>query len=226
MKRRDLLKSVALGAVALPVSADLVSSLNAQQPQGTPVAPSDRIRVGFIGVGGFGFGTNLPDFMKNADVEVAAICDVYEPHVKRAVDLAGGKPKAYRDYRRLLDDRGIDAVVVTTPEHWHAIMTIDACNAGKDVYVEKPCAHHIRDGRLMVEASRRNNRVVQVGTQQRSGAHFHRAVKYVQEGRIGDIHYAACWHHSPRSAPAAPIKGGPPPEMVWVMWLGPAPNLP
>ena len=106
-------------------------------------------------------------------------------------------------------------------------MGIDACDAGKDVYVEKPIAHHIRDGRLLVDAARRNNRIVQVGTQQRSGAHFQRAVKYVQEGRIGDVCYASCWNHSPRTLnPPAPTKGGPPPGMDWDMWLGPAPKLP
>jgi predicted dehydrogenase len=226
VKRRDLLKRAALGAAALPISTTLGSTLSAQQSQGTPVAPSDRVRVGFIGVGGFGYGTNLPGFMRNADVEVAAVCDVLDANVDRAVTLSGGKARRYKDYRRLLEDKAIDAVVVTTPEHWHAIMTIDACDAGKDVYVEKPCAHHIKDGRLMVEAARRNNRIVQVGTQQRSGAHFQRVAKYVREGRIGDIYYATCWHHSPRSAPVTPVKGGPPAGMDWDLWLGPAPNLP
>jgi predicted dehydrogenase len=225
MKRRDLLKGAALGIVSLPGGRQVAGRLGEQSTQGSRAAPSDRIRVGFIGVGGFGYGTNLPDFMQNRDVEVAAICDVLESNVERAVRLAGGNPRRYRDYRRLLDDRDIDAVVITTPEHWHAIMAIDACDAGRDVYVEKPCAHHIRDGRLMVDAARRGNRVVQVGTQQRSGAHFQRVIKYVQDGRIGDIHYATCWHHSPRSTPAAPVKGGPPAGMDWDLWLGPAPNL-
>jgi predicted dehydrogenase len=116
--------------------------------------------------------------------------------------------------------------VIATPEHWHAIQTIDACEAGKDVYVEKPAGHHIRDSRLMVEAARRHDRVVQVGTQQRSGSHFQRAVRYIQEGRIGDVYHAACWNHSPRAVPAPPVSGGPPPGMDWEMWLGPAPWLP
>jgi predicted dehydrogenase len=224
LKRRELLKTAALGALGVPIAGRVAQTSN--QSQEKPVAPSDRIRVGFIGVGGFGFGFNLPDFMQNRDVEVAAICDVYESHVDRAVALANGKAKRYRDYRRLLEDRDINAVVISTPEHWHAIMAIDACDAGKDVYVEKPCAHHIRDGRLIVDAARRNNRVVQVGTQQRSGAHFQRAVKYVQEGRIGDVYYATCWHHSPRPGPITQVKGGPPPGMDWDLWLGPAPKLP
>jgi predicted dehydrogenase len=225
VKRRDLLKAAALGGL-VGSRAGRARAQTARTQQTAQVPPSDRIRVGMIGVGGFGFGTNLPEFLKNRDVEVAAICDVLESNVERASALAGGKAARYRDYRRLLDDRSVDAVVITTPEHWHAIMTIDACDAGKDVYVEKPCAHHISDGRAMVDAARRNNRIVQVGTQQRSGAHFRRAVKYVQDGRIGDVHYAACWHHSPRSAPAALVKGGAPAGMDWDLWLGPAPRLP
>jgi predicted dehydrogenase len=223
MKRRDVLKAAALGAFAGRGVAAAESAPGESRQQ---VAANDRIRVGMIGVGGFGFGTNLPDFMKNPDVEIAAICDVYELHVDRAVALAGGKPERYKDYRLLLENTDIDAVVITTPEHWHAVQAIDACEAGKDVYVEKPCAHHIADGRAMVEAARRNKRIVQVGTQQRSGAHFQRAVKYVQEGRIGDVHYATCWHHSPLSTPPAPVTGGPPAGLDWDLWLGPAPKRP
>jgi predicted dehydrogenase len=198
-------------------------------PEGqAPRAPgSDRIGIGMIGVGGFGLGSNLPDFLKNPDVDVVAICDVFEPNLEKGVALAGGKPKRYREYRRLLEDKDVDAVVITTPEHWHSIMAIDACDAGKDVYVEKPLGHHIREGRLAVEAARRNDRVVQVGTQQRSGAHFQRAVKYIQEGRLGDVYFATCWHHSPRpTSRPTPVTGGPPPGMDWELWLGPAPKVP
>lgn len=131
MKRRDVLKATALGAV---IGRELALGQDAPARS----APSDRIRVGMIGVGGFGYGSNLPDFLRNPDVDVVAICDVFEPHLERAVARAGGKAKRYREYRRLLDDREIDAVVITTPEHWHALMCIDACDAGKDVYVEKP----------------------------------------------------------------------------------------
>jgi predicted dehydrogenase len=223
MKRRDLLKAAALGTFA---GRGLASAQTAGGESRAQAPASDRIRVGMIGVGGFGFGTNLPDFMKNADVEIAAICDVFEPNLERAVALAGGKAARHRDYRRLLEDRSIDAVVITTPEHWHAIQAIDACDAGKDVYVEKPCAHHISDGRAMVEAARRNKRVVQVGTQQRSGAHFQRAVKHVQDGRIGEVYYATCWHHSALANPPVPVKGGPPTGLDWELWLGPAPKLP
>ncbi|HUG53973.1 MAG TPA: Gfo/Idh/MocA family oxidoreductase [Vicinamibacteria bacterium] len=219
MKRRDLLKMTALGALAGP-RATWGQAVDRRAPA------SDRIRVGMIGVGNFGLSANLPDFMKNPDVDVVALCDVDEARLDKAAALAGGKARRHRDYRRLLDDHEVDAVVITTPEHWHALMAIDACDAGKDVYLEKPVAHHIRDGRLIVEAARRGRRVVQVGTQQRSGAHFQRAVQYVRDGRIGDVHYAACWNHTPRAAPRPGVTGGPPPGLDWDMWLGPAPKLP
>jgi predicted dehydrogenase len=188
-------------------------------------AASDRIRLGAIGVGSFGT-IDLKDFLANPDVDVVAACDVFQPNLDAAVALTGGKAKPYKDYRRLLEDKDIDAVVIATPEHWHALMCIDACDAGKDVYVEKPASHHIRDGRLMVEAARRKNRVVQVGSQQRSGAHFQRAVRYVQEKKIGEVYYATCWYHALPPTPKPPVSGGPPPGMDWELWLGPAPKLP
>jgi predicted dehydrogenase len=224
VKRRELLgRASALGAVLL--GGERVLAQGGPPPPGPRPAASDRIRVGLIGVGNFGT-VNQRDFMANADVDVVAICDVFKDNLEKAVALTGGKARAHHDYRRLLEDREIDAVVISTPEHWHALMCIDACEAGKDVYVEKPASHNIRDGRLMVEAARRKNRVVQVGSQQRSGAHFQRAVRYVQEGRIGEVYYATCWHHSPRSAPRPKVTGGPPPGLDWDLWLGPAAKLP
>jgi predicted dehydrogenase len=218
VKRRQILEAAALGA--------LVGARSASARQGaSPASPGERIGVGMIGVGNFGTA-NLRQFLRHSDVDIVAVCDVVPSSVEKAIALSGGKARAYRDYRRLLEDRDVDAVVITTPEHWHAIMCIDACDAGKDVYVEKPVAHHVRDGRLMVAAARRNQRIVQVGTQQRSGLHFQRAVRYVREGRIGDVHYATCWNHSPLATPRTLVKGGPPEGMDWDMWLGPAPKLP
>ena len=222
MKRRQLLKGAALGAVAgaTPVLGQTTTGGDA------PKAPaSDRLRVGCIGVGGMGTG-NMRQFLSHADVEVVAVCDVSKPNLERAVGLTGGKAKGYGDYRRLLEDKSIDAVMIATPEHWHAIQMIDACHAGKHVYVEKPAGHYIRDSKLMVEAARKHKRVVQVGSQQRSGTHFQRVVKYVQEGKIGDVFYATCWNHSPlrgpRTVPAQPAAD----QLDWEMWLGPAPKTP
>lgn len=213
MNRRDLLKSAALATVA--------------SQSGVRAAANDRIGVGIIGCGNMG-SADQRDFQINRDVDVVAVCDVYQPSLERAHQAAGTSAKTYTDYRRLLENKDVQAVVIATPEHWHALMAIDACNAGKDVYVEKPASHHIRDGRLMVEAARRNNRVVQVGSQQRSGLHFQRAVKYVREGRIGQICYTSCWNHSAPSAAdqATNPSAAPPSDMDWDMWLGPAPKLP
>ncbi len=217
MRRRDLLKGTSLAAMA-------TGTMGAGQ---TSRAANDRIGVGVIGCGNMGT-YDQRDFQSNPDVEVVAVCDVYDPSLERGQRLAGANAKTYRDYRRLLEDRDVQAVLIATPEHWHAIMCIDACDAGKDVYVEKPASHHIRDGRLMVEAAQRNKRVVQVGSQQRSGVHFQRVVKYVQDGRLGRINYVACWNHSAGSIGSGreKVTGGPPPGLDWEMWLGPAPELP
>ena len=221
MKRRNLLKGAALGAIAGATPA-LAQTTGSDKPK---APPSDRIRVGCIGVGGMGTG-NMRQFINNPDVEVVAVCDVSKPNLERAIGLTDGKAKGYTDFRKLLDDTSINAVMIATPEHWHAIMTVLACKAKKDVYVEKPAGHYIRDSRLMLEAARANDRIVQVGSQQRSGTHFQRVVKYVQEGKIGDVFYAACWNHSPlrsaRTIPAQPPAG----ELDWDMWLGPAPKMP
>lgn len=191
------------------------------------VGANDRIGIGVIGCGGMG-RMDLLDFKKQPDVEIVAVCDVFRPSVEAALKLAGDRATAYGDYRRVLEDRNVDTVVVATPDHWHPLITVEACNAGKDVYVEKPISHNVREGRLMVEAARRNKRVVQVGIQQRSGLHFQRAVKAVREGRIGEVHYAQCWNHtrvSPEGMgfpPDSPV----PPDLDWDFWLGPAPWVP
>ena len=225
MKRRDLLRNAtALGAVW--------GSELAWAQQNTPprkAGANDRIGVGFIGVGNMGT-SNLRDFIaNNPDVEVVSLCDVDKTNLDKALAMAtaaGNKPKTHKDYRKVLEDQAVEAVVISTPEHWHAIMCIEACEAGKDVYVEKPASHNIEDGRLMVTTARRTKRVVQVGSQQRSGAHFQRAVRYVQSGRIGTVHFASCWNHTPVPTPKPQVTGGPPPGMDWDMWIGPAPMVP
>src|SRR5262249_35278368 len=133
-----------------------------------PVLPSEMIRVGFIGLGGMGSG-NLAAFLQHPDVDVPAVCDVYERHVGQArgkVEKVRGKaPDAYKDFRQVLERKDIDAVVVSTPDHWHAIPSIAACMAGKDVYCEKPLTYCIAEGQAMVRAARDNRRVTQMGTQ-------------------------------------------------------------
>src|SRR5882672_992458 len=159
-----------------------VSALSYQRILGA----NDRVQVGFIGYGLIG-AEHVHDFKNQPDCDLAAMCDVYQPRLEEGATACGPRTKAYRDFRRMLDDKEIQAVVVSTPDHWHALLTILACAAGKDVCVEKPLTLFIREGRWMVEAARRYNRVVQVGTQQRSGKHYQKAVEMLRAKYIGKI---------------------------------------
>jgi len=148
----------------------------------------DRVNVGLIGCGGRGHAV-WQRFLKQPDVNAVAVCDVYEPFLKRAVGERS--LEAFKDFRHLLDRKDIDAVIVATPDHWHAIQTVMACESEKDVYTEKPLSLTVREGRLMSDAARKHRRIVQTGSQQRSGAHYARAVKIVQDGVIGPVHKIA-----------------------------------
>ena len=179
MDRRRFVSTAAVGIVGASVSV----RGSGQGVQGA----NDRITVGLIGCGGMG-RSNLQNFMRMPDVQVVAVCDVYEFNRNRALKMTEGQKgagpvAAVDDFRRVLDRKDIDAVIVATPDHWHAIPTILACEAGKDVYVEKPLSHNVVEGRKMVEAVEKHKRVLQMGTQQRSGAHFQEAVKLVRDGR-------------------------------------------
>ena len=189
---------------------------------------NERITLGHIGVGGQGSG-NLGDFLKRSEVNVAAVCDVDSTRVEKAAKVVAGKGhkvETYDDYRRLLDRKDIDAVVISTPDHWHALTTIDACAAGKDVYVEKPLTLTILEGRKMVEAARANGRVVQTGSQQRSGKEFRTACELVRNGRIGKIERVLVGIPGPNH-PGEPVADSdPPPELNYDLWLGPAPQRP
>src|SRR5215467_8750138 len=148
---------------------------------------NDRVAVGFIGLGAMGSG-NLGYSMKVPEIQPAALCDVYQPHLERAQDAArkgGFQPKAVRDFREIIADKSLDAVCISTPDHWHAYMMVEACKAGKDVWVEKPACTYIEEGKLMVQAARKYNRVVQAGTMQRSGGYFLKAAELVKSGIAG-----------------------------------------
>jgi predicted dehydrogenase len=192
---------------------------------------NDRISVGFIGLGAMGSG-NLGYSMRVPEAQPVAVCDVYQPHLERAQAAAkkgGFDVKAVKDFREILADKSIDAVCVSTPDHWHAYMEVEACKAGKDVYVEKPACVYVEEGLKMVEAARKYNRVVQAGTMQRSGGYFKKAAELVQAGALGEITFC----HAFQSG-LAPKQGyGNPPDtdevplgLDWDMWLGPAPKVP
>src|SRR5262249_34152056 len=147
---------------------------------------NDRVGLGFIGFGLIG-KRHVLDFQKQPDADLVAVAEVHRGRLDEGKSLLGGSAKGYGDFRALLDDRGVDAVVVSTPDHWHARMAMMACGAGKDVYVEKPLPLFVREGRWMADVARRHQRVVQVGTQQRSGPHYHKARALIEGGRIGRV---------------------------------------
>jgi predicted dehydrogenase len=224
ISRRTFVNSAAAGIAG----AAAVRVSNAQSPA---VAPSDKISLAFIGVGGMG-RSNLGHFSQLPEVRVAAVCDVWDFNLQEAVKATSARPEgaaqAYKDFRQVLERKDIDAVVIATPDHWHGLITILACEAGKDVYVEKPLAHNVVEGRRMVEAARQHNRVVQLGTQQRSGVHYQEAVKLIRDGAIGTVSRVHCWNHSndaPQGAGNWP-DGNPPEGLDWDLYLGPAPKVP
>ncbi len=200
------------------------------QGRGGRVAPSDQVRIGVIGCNGMGF-SNLRSILKIPDVTCAALCDVDASVLERRsgeVERSTGvRPTGYGDFRRMLDDPDIDAVIIATPDHWHCLMMVMACEAGKDVYVEKPLANSIHECDVMIAAARRTGRVVQAGQWQRSGAHWSDAAAYARSGEIGRIRLVKAWAYQGWMK-AIPVKPDEPvPEGVdYDMWLGPAPSRP
>jgi len=210
MDRRQFVSTMALGAAAYS----------------RVLGANERINVGIIGAGGQGRG-DWGRFIKQPDVNPVAVCDVYKPHLEKGLAMANGQAQGYRDFRKLLERKDVDAVIVAAPDHWHAIPTIMACQAGKDVYVEKPLALTIKEGRAMVNAARKHKRVVQTGSQQRSGEHYARAVELIRGGKLGKIAHITAGHIRNSMPGFGRYKDEPPPpELDWDMWLGPAPSRP
>lgn len=212
INRRTFLRASGLGLTAL--SAARVLGAN------------ERINVGVIGFGLIG-RIHTQSFMDQPDVEIRGLAETYAPRLEAGGALAGSRCAQYRDFRRLLEDKAIDAVVVATPDHWHALMTLMACAAGKDVYVEKPLTLFVREGRWMIDMARRTGRVVQVGVQNRSGPNFQRARDLVRAGRIGKIvSVQNAYFRNVRPGFGHPPDQAPPPELDYELWLGPAPYKP
>lgn len=183
----------------------------------------DRVRVGLVGNGLIG-KRHLLDFKAQPDVEITAVCEVCDERLDEASALSGSGVARYKDFRKLLERKDVDAVVVSTPDHWHALVTILACAAGKDVYVEKPLTHVVREGEWMQEVATAHRRVVQVGTQQRSGRHYQRCVELIRGGHIGDIRSVRMAAHRNITPGFSKAVGEKPLSADdWDMWLGPAP---
>ncbi len=238
MKRRDFLRVAGSGVVTWTVAS-------IQKIQGA----NDRIRVGLIGCGARGsfdarlmrgtvediqaiapecfHGGNLdPRLKEPRNLEIAALCDVYGSRMDAAKKWAPGA-KTYGDFRKLLEDKEIDAVIIATPDPWHASMLILACEAGKDVYLEKPVIYRVGEAKAMIAAVRRNNRIVQIGTQHRSADHIAEAARIIQSGKIGEVHYVRVWNYMSVSFGNPPVPDSDPPaDLDWDAWLGPSPKVP
>jgi predicted dehydrogenase len=239
VSRRDFMKkSAAVSGTALGMAA-------LGMPIGKSVPASDRIRMGFIGIGNRG-SQLLGSFMTNPDVDIVALCDVYEPYlmrdpskvdprIRKEIDqvpkmgeVFQGKVDRYKDFRQVLERKDIDAVCIATPDHWHAIQMINAVDAGKDVYVEKPLTITLFEGRKMVEAGARTKRVVQVGLNRRGSTIYQELVKLVKDGKIGKVSTSRAFRISNmypngigNAKPEAPPQG-----WDWDMWLGPRVSRP
>jgi predicted dehydrogenase len=217
IERRTILKGA---------SAALTTSLFTGRVKGA----NDRIAVGHIGLGAMG-SSNLGHALKMTDAEPVAVCDVYQPHLEKAVATAtkaGKTVKAIKDFREVIADKSIDAVCISTPDHWHAYMAIEACKAGKDVFVEKPASVYVEEGQKMVQAARKYNRVVQAGTMQRSGGYFKKAAELIKSGILGEVTFVHTWQSgaTKKQGWGRPADGPVPEGLDWDMWLGPAPKVP
>jgi predicted dehydrogenase len=186
-------------------------------------APSDQINLGVIGAGGRGTAV-MAVFQKDAHVRVTAICDVFEPNLERGISMAskvaGNQPKAYRNYQELLADKDVDAVLIATPEHWHAHMVLDALAAGKDIYVEKPLCRTPEEGVQLVEAEKKSKNIVQVGMQRRSYDLYLEGRDVVKSGKLGNVRMIRSWwlNNDLGDAPADKLNG----KLDWEQWQGPA----
>jgi predicted dehydrogenase len=218
ISRREFHKSSVTAAAAVTTTALSASRI---------LGANDRIRVGFIGLGNRGDQV-LDAFLAQKDCEVAAICDIYQPYLEFASHKIGNNPAQFHEYRKLLDRQDLDAVAIETPDHWHALQMIHACQAGKDVYVEKPLSLCVAEGRAMASAAKRHDRIVQVGIQRLSSALGREVADVIKSGAIGKVTVARAFHIQnewPKGI-GNPADGEPPADFDWDAWLGPAPVRP
>ncbi len=189
---------------------------------------NDKVVIGIVGVAGRGYDAHLQTFSAFEDVEIGAVCDVYQPHLDRAVAFTEGKATPYTDFRKMMEQKNLDAIVVATPPHWHTLVTLAALEAGKDVFCEKPMCRYPLEGKLMVEFARRTNRVTQVGTQIHATPNYHKCVDIVRSGKLGKITSVTnfCTMNENSEGLGNPADSEPPAGLDWEMWLGPAPKVP
>ena len=208
---------------AFTAAAAATTALSAGRVHGA----NERLRVGFVGLGNRGDQV-LSAFLEHKDCEVVALCDIHQPYLDFAAKKVGGTPEQFTDYRKLIDKKDLDAVVIVTPDHWHALMCVAACAAGKDVYCEKPLSLCVAEGRAMVKAAREHKRVVQCGIQRMSSGFCREAAEIVRGGGIGKVTAVRCFHVQnewPKGI-GSPPNGEPPAGFDWDTWQGPAPAKP
>lgn len=196
----------------------------------TAGANSDAKTLGLALIGCGGQGTNLlRSFSRQANTRIVAVCDPDTARARQAEEVAtaaGHKPNVFSDLRQALENDAVNAVIVATPDHWHGPATLLALAAGKHVYVEKPCAHNVREGRMMTDTARLQKRVVQVGTQSRSMSHVRQAMQRLRDGAIGDVLVAKAWNSQQRADIGRAQPSNPPPQFDYDTWVGPAPFVP
>ncbi len=223
--RRSFIRNAALLSAGWSMSSSMPGPLKTGLSKSNLRA--DKIRIGAIGINGMGWSDLNAMLKANPDTVCTAICDVDNSVLtKRSADLEKNfsmKPAAYGDYRKLLDDKNIDAVIIGTPDHWHCLQMVEACQAGKHVYVEKPIANSIEECRVMVAAQQKYNRAVQVGQWQRSNAHFKSALEFLQSGKLGKIRMVKTWAYQGwmKNIPIKPDEAVPA-GVDYTKWLGPA----
>ena len=217
MNRRTFLEKTSLGSAALAFPFYI-----------SPFPKEDKLKIGLIGCGWYGMVITKAA-LKVGGVEVVAVCDVDADHLKTRADeletLQGARPKAYKDYRELLDHKDLQAVFIGTPPHWHALQFIAACEKGLDIYCEKPLAYDVREGQAMMAAVEKAGNIVQIGFQRRQSEAFKEAQSLISEGKIGKIHQAGAQIHYNPNLEDTTIQA-PPASLDWDTWCGPAPKLP
>ncbi len=212
------------------LSATTTTALAAGLPRLARGSANDQVNVGLIGCRSMGF-SDLNSMLRTANVRCVALCDVdsniLQERATQIANATGTAPSLYEDYRALLDNTDVDAVIIGTPDHWHCLQTIDACEAGKHVYVEKPLANSIDECGLMIQSAEANRRIVQVGQWQRSGPHWQEAMDFVHSGRLGEIRTVKSWAYMNWLKLIKPLPDEPVPRGVnYDLWLGPAPEKP
>lgn len=228
LNRRAFLDRTALATAAAALAARPFEAMAVEDEAKKAAGPNEKIRVAVIGVNGQG-GAHVGEWLGNPDVELVAICDAdpaaYQKHVNRFKDMKT-PPRYEQDVRKLLEDKSIDAVSIATPNHWHALMSVWAMQAGKDVYIEKPCSHNVREGRVMTQWARKLGRMCQMGVQSRSMSGMRQTLEFVKSGKIGDVKVAKAICYRRRDSiglvdTEAPIPNG----MDFDLWCGPAPKI-